>query len=153
MDFSKYNRANVLKNVEKLIEESEQYKKENRWLGYKQYYIREVCDELSIFDWWNDKLSLSQLKEMRSFLIQAGKYGYNGYVCFKVGATGCANGMWAHKVETTNGYSPDGEFFYRSFTPDYIRYDAELADGTWVSRKFDDRHDLKLKEVVEYIGA
>ncbi len=50
------------------------------------------------------------------------KLGYTGYVCFKVGASGYANGMWAHKTEMTDGYSPSGEAIYRSFTPDYTYY-------------------------------
>lgn len=110
--------------------------------------IRDVCDDLSIFDWWNDYLSVSQLKQMKSFLELAGKYGYNGYVCFKVGATGCANGMWAHKRESETGYSPDGECLYRSFTPEYISYDAQLEDGTWISEKLG-THNITLKMLKE----
>lgn len=56
---------------------------------------------------------------MEKFLKEAIKLGYKGYVCFKVGATGCANGMWAHKEESLDGYSPDGDFLYKSFTPAY----------------------------------
>lgn len=139
----KCNRLEVLENVEKRIKEAEEH---NARYPYwkKQFPMREVCDELSIFDWWVDDLSLSRLKQMKSFLELAGKYGYNGYVCFKVGATGCANGMWAHKQESTDGYSPDGECLYRSFTPAYVSYDAELADGKWLSEKLG-THDITLK--------
>ena len=128
-DFSKQNRAAVLEQVEQLMKESEQFKCEHPATGYKRYHMRDVCDRISIFDWWNDTLSYSQLKDMRSFLVWAGALGYDGYVCFKVGASGCANGMWACKKESENGYSPDGEFIYRSFTPEYLTYDAQFADG------------------------
>lgn len=97
--------------------------------GIKSYRIRDVYDELSIFDWWNERLSKTQLLDMQRFLREAIKLGYTGYVCFKVGATGCANGMWAHKQESENGYSPDGEFLYKSFTPDYNCWSVQAADG------------------------
>lgn len=112
-DYSKYNAEEVLKEVEKKIKEVEA-KNYNKYLR-----ITEVCNELSIFDWWNNKLSLTKLKDMRKFLKEAIKLGYTGYVCFKVGATGCANGMWAHTVETKDGYSPESDFLYKSFTPEY----------------------------------
>ena len=147
------NRFEVAENVAKLIKESEQYKKDHPYSGYKKYFIIGVCNELSIFDWCNDMLSLSQLKQMKSFLDTAEKLGYNGYVCFKVGASGCANGMWAHKQETETGYSPDGECLYRSFTPDYTCWDAKLADGEWAHSKMNDRMDLTLKDVKALIGA
>jgi hypothetical protein len=54
--------------------------------------------------------------------------GFRGYVCFKVGASYCANGMWCHKDVSTDGYSPDGDFIYRSFTPDYTEWDAMIND-------------------------
>lgn len=112
-DYSKYNAKEVLKVVEEKIKEVEA-KNYNKYLR-----ISEVCNELSIFDWWNNKLSLTKLKDMRKFLKEAIKLGYTGYVCFKVGATGCANGMWAHTTETTDGYSPESDFLYKSFTPEY----------------------------------
>lgn len=146
MDYSKYNRENVLANVEKLIKESEEYKAAHPYCGYIKYPMDDVCDDLSIFDWWVDYLSRDKLLQMRSFLKLAGSLGYNGYVCFKVGATGCSNGMWAHKAETTTGYSPDGECLYRSFTPAYISYDAELADGTWLHDKLG-THDITLEQL------
>lgn len=93
--------------------------------------MRSVCDDLSIFDWWTERLSIAQMKQMRTFLKAAIKLGYTGYVCFKVGASGCANGMWAHKDETTTGYSPDGDAIYRSFTPDYT-YWSFCKDGKWL---------------------
>ena len=84
---------------------------------------------------------------MRTFLKEAIKLGYKGYVCFKVGASGCANGMWAYKAETTNGYSPDGDAIYRSFTPDYT-YWSFCKDGKWFPE--DGEYDsLKTKKMLE----
>ena len=90
-----------------------------------------VYNELSIFDWWNDALSISNLEDMKAFLQIAIKLGYTGYACFKVGATGCANGMWVCKNESTTGYSPDGECIYRSFTPDYVNWSYCDKDNKW----------------------
>ena len=106
----------------------------------KRYRIDDVYDDLAIFDWWNDYLSKSQLKDMRKFLREAIKLGYTGYVCFKVGATGCANGMWAHKAETTTGYSPEGECLYKSFTPAYEYWQIKTADGEWLP-SYDGEYD------------
>lgn len=106
------NAKEVLLNVERMLEEIEHRPN-------KRYTIWGVCEELSIFDWWPDYLYKSNLEDMRKFLREAIKLGYEGYVCFKVGMTGCANGMWAHKAESTTGYSPDGEALYKSFTPAY----------------------------------
>lgn len=92
--------------------------------------MREVCDELSIFDWWTDRLSIAHMKQMRTFLKNAIKLGFTGYVCFKVGVSGCANGMWAYKTASTDGYSPDGDCLYRSFTPNHTYWNACL-DDTW----------------------
>lgn len=106
---SAYTAATILENVEHHIAELE-----NR--AYVRFeYIHKVCNELSIFDWWNERLSVSQLKAMRMFLKNAIKLGYDGYVCFKVGAAGCASGMWAYKEDTKTGWSPDGPYVYRSF--------------------------------------
>lgn len=118
------NAAAVLKNVESMIIDIE-----NGMV--RKYRIYDICDELSIFDWWNDYLSKSQLKDMRKFLKEAIKLGYTGYVCFKVGATGCSNGMWAYKAESTTGHSPDGEALYKSFTPNYNYWQFSDADGNW----------------------
>lgn len=93
--------------------------------------MHQVCDDLSIFDWWPERLSITHMKQMRSFLKEAIKLGYTGYVCFKVGASGCANGMWAHKEPTTTGYSPDCDAIYRSFTPDYTYY-AVCINKKWL---------------------
>lgn len=163
------NNAEVMANLNKLIEklESEKDERVKRTIEEsKKYYswyrsdinrarrasvrIWDVCDELSIFDWWNDFISLSQLKQIRSFLKTAERLGYNGYVCFKVGAVGCANGMWASKKESLDGYSPDGECLYHSFVSNENNWDACLPNGDWVGR-IKNRWDLSFKEVLEEI--
>ena len=129
------NAEPVLAKVEEYIAELED--KKARWGYAPRKRIWDVCNELSIFDWWRDELSLTQLKTMRSFLKEAIKLGYTGYVCFKVGATGCANGMWANTEPTTDGYSPKGcAFIYRSFTPDYVNWDAFDKDGNRLCNTF-----------------
>lgn len=143
----------VLTKVESLIKELKEV--QGSWeKGYdhRDRYIRTswknnryafrmdaVYDDLSIFDWWNDTLSIHQLEDMKKFLKEAIKLGYDGYVCFKVGATGCANGMWAHKELSTTGYSPDGACIYKSFTPDYNYWSITL-DGTKWFPESNDNH-------------
>ena len=127
-EYKKYNAQTVLLAVEKWIRIVEMRERNYAWSKwcYRHYgriTMRECCNDLSIFDWWTDYITIGKLKEMRTFLREAIKLGYNGYVCFKVGASGCANGMWAHKNPTTDWYSPKGEFLYRSFTPDYTYWD------------------------------
>ena len=119
----KYNAKKVLERLEAMIER-----------GCSRE-IRQVYDDLSIFDWWPERLTITHMKQMRTFLREAIKLGYDGYVCFKVGASGCANGMWAHKeegkVEGQSVYSPDGDAIYRSFTPDYT-YWSFKKDDKWM---------------------
>ena len=116
---NEYNAEPVLERLEKMIE-----------AGWSRR-IDVVYDDLSIFDWWSEKLTITHMKQMRTFLKEAIKLGYTGYVCFKVGAHGCANGMWAHKEETKDGYSPKGDFIYRSFTPDYTNWQAKINDKNY----------------------
>ena len=119
-------------NAEQVLASVEKYIKNYEY----PISIYRVCDELSIFDWWVDNLSRSKLKDMRRFLREAIKLGYTGYVCFKVGAKYCANGMWAHKKsKTEDGYSPDGAFLYKSFTPDYNYWDIQDDDGKFITHK------------------
>lgn len=127
-EYKKYNAQAVLLAVEKWIHIVEM-RERNYWSkwSYRHYgriKMRECCNDLSIFDWWTDYITIGKLKDMRTFLREAIKLGYTGYVCFKVGASGCANGMWAHKEPTVDGYSPKGRFLYRSFTPDYTYWDV-----------------------------
>lgn len=113
-DFTKYNAKQVLEKLEWYI---------NSGISRDMY---QVCEPLSIFDWWVDNLSVSKMKQMRTFLKNAIKLGFDGYVCFKVGAKCCSNGMWAHKKTSQDGYSPDGDYIYRSFSPDYTCYSGEI---------------------------
>lgn len=122
--YSIFNAENVLAKVEEHIDNiGRQYR--------NRYEISDVCKDLSIFDWWNDFLSLTQLKAMRAFLKTAIRLGYTGYVCFKVGASGCASGMWAYKAESETGYSPDGACVYRSFYSSKNYYDFCDDGGNW----------------------
>ena len=118
--------AQVLKRVEERI----------AWFEFhsiRRLRIEDCYNEFSIFDWWSQYLTKSKLQEMRQFLKEAIKLGYEGYVCFKVGATGCANGMWAHtELETDGGYSPNNcPVLFRSFTPAYCYWDVTDKDGNW----------------------
>ena len=118
--YAQFNAAAVLEKVEARIAEN------------RTFLMDEVFEELSIFDWWRDTLSKSQLQEMRQFLKEAIKLGYTGYVCFKVGATGCSNGMWAERYETTTGHSSTlAPTLYRSFTPAYRYWDVTDRYGHW----------------------
>lgn len=116
--YNEYNAEPVLERLERMIER-----------GCSRN-IRDVYDDLSIFDWWPERLTITHMKQMRTFLKEAIKLGYTGYVCFKVGASGCANGMWACVNPTTDGYSPKGDTLYRSFTPDYTYYSFQ-KNGKW----------------------
>jgi hypothetical protein len=117
--YSEYNAQPVLERLEAMIER-----------GCSRE-IRQVYDDLSIFDWWPERLTITHMKQMRTFLKEAIKLGYTGYVCFKVGAHGCANGMWACVNPTTDGHSPKGDTIYRSFTPDYTYWSFQ-KDGEWL---------------------
>lgn len=135
-DYTKYNAKRILTITKFYIRNLEQRNEQRKsWERRPALRIKDVCDNLSIFDWWNDNLSLTQLKDMKKFLEEAIKLGFDGYVCFKVGATGCANGMWAYKELSTTGFSPDGEFIYKSFTPAYNYWDIKLADGVYLTEK------------------
>lgn len=149
------NAQEALFEVEAKIEHLERWQDEykNGYTWQKPRFkitfkITEVYKELSIFDWWNEYLSMTQLKDMRKFLKEAIKLGYTGYVCFKVGATGCANGMWAHKAESETGYSPEGECLYKSFSPDYNYWQVKTAEGEWIPKngEFDSIKTVKQLE-------
>lgn len=124
----------------------------NKTWGLKRLYIRDVCEELSIFDWWNETMSLTQLKQMKKFLETAIKMGFTGYACFKVGAKYCSHGMWAYTAESTDGYSPkEGAVLFHSFRSGENYWDAQNEDGTWMHEGLD-RHEFTIKEVKEFLG-
>ena len=120
----------ILATVNEMIDKAELHKE--RTGKPMRYPIEKVCRELGIFDWWNDNLSVSQLKQMRMFLENAINRGFDGYAGFKVGAKNCANGMWATKKKSADGYTPDGETLYRSFTPDYTRWEISFDGEHWI---------------------
>ena len=155
-DLKKYNAEAVLKEVNILIDEySTKAKKSWSYGKVLGYEMDEVYDRLSIFDWWVDYLSLTKLKDMKKFLETAISLGYKGYVCFKVGAKYCANGMWAHKEESTDGYSPNGDFIYKSFTPSYNYWQVQKNDIIYPDN--DNYNTIKtikeFKELVKKVGA
>lgn len=140
--YTEYNAQNVLNKLEHYIAQ-----------GFARN-MHEVCDDLSIFDWWTDRLSVAKMKQMRTFLKNAIKNGYTGYVCFKVGASGCANGMWAHKEMTTDGYSPKCDVIYRSFSPDYICWSVKIGDQWFPDNRTDGYDSCKtIKQLEELIKA
>lgn len=109
-----------------------------------KYMISKVYKDLSIFDWWNESLSISQLKQMRKFLEVAIELGFTGYVCFKVGAKYCSHGMWAHTEESVDGYSPvHGGCLFHSFRNGDNYYDVcpDYEAGGWTNQ------ELSLKDV------
>lgn len=139
-NYSNYNAAPVLNRLEQLIDR-----------GFSRRIV-DIYDDLSIFNWWPEKLTINHMKQMRTFLREAIKLGYTGYVCFKVGASGCANGMWAHKKESTTGYSPDGDCLYRSFTPDYTYWQFRKNDKWFPETEHYD--DLKkAKDLEAYLAT
>ena len=136
-DYSKSVPANVIANIDKMLDSS--------YPGAR-WRIDSVYDDLAIFDWWPEYLSISKLKQMKAFLQQAIKLGFDKYCCFKVGASGCANGMWASDAPTTDGYSPSNcKTIYHSFTPDYSYWDVDLGTG------FTDQQFKTIGEVRNYI--
>lgn len=118
--------------------------------GY-MFKIRAVCSELSIFDWWKENLSMSQLKQMKNFVETAISLGFNGYVCFKVGSVGCSNGMWAYTEKSTDGFSPNkGDILYHNFVSGE-NYWSVAIDGDWKCITSEDRYKFTLAEVKERI--
>lgn len=138
----------ILNNVRDYLDFSEAYRK--KYNHPKRWYIREVCNDFGIFDWWNDYLSVSQLKQMEKFLQTAIDMGFGGYACFKVGAKYCSNGMWAYDEPGTNSGSPkDGEALYHSFVSGENYWDYRDENGAWMAQKeeSDGRYRFTLKEV------
>lgn len=153
------NAKECLNNVEKLIKDlawaNSTYSNIDyvtmTWRGTRKVFkIGAIYRDLNIFDWWEEELSLSQLAAMRAFLKQAIKLGFTGYVCFKVGAAGCSHGMWAHKNESTNGYSPEGDVLFHSFRSGENYFDMQL-NGVWMHEKYATKEnpypDFKLADI------
>ena len=147
-----YNAKEVLEHVENKIAYLERMKN-YYYKGYRpRLHIRDVYRDLNIFDWWCEYLSISQLKDMRANLKTAIKMGYDGYACFKVGVSGCTNGMWFHKENSTNGYSPDGDFICHSFTPAYNTWDGFINGKYLVDTHEKENYTLKdLKRFIEKV--
>lgn len=142
------NANEVLINVNTMIREGEIFKTTRNYA--KKWRISDVCEQLSIFDWWNEYLSMTQLKQMRNFLTIAIDLGFDGYVCFKVGAAGCSHGMWAHKEESTDGYSPrTGACLFHSFRSGDNYWDLRREDGNWIHT--DDKYEFTLNEIKTYL--
>lgn len=148
------NAQEVLNNVDAMLNVAEFFKERHGCA--KKWKISEVCDRLSIFDWWNEMLSVSQLKQMREFLQTAIKLGFDGYVCFRVGAKYCSHGMWAHTEGSKDGYSPDkGSVLFHSFRSGDNYWDCK-TDAGWMNELADEykgRYEFTLKEVKEFLGA
>ena len=143
------NANECLNNVNELIAKME--KNENwryGWNSRRQVRIADVCDDLGIFDWWNEYLSMNQLKKMKKFLERSIALGFDKYVCFKVGAKGCSHWMWAHKDESTDGYSPDGDCIFHSFRSGENYWDAKL-NGEWAHK---DMNYKELKAMVQEVA-
>ena len=149
------NAQEVLTNIDKMLADAEEYTKEysTEWRkARKKWRIREVYNDLGIFDWWDEYLSVSQLKSMKTFIQQGMKRGFCGYVCFKVGVKHCAHGMWISKKESTDGYSPDGACLYHSFRSCDNYWDMELDNGKWMHELYPDKEDFTLKEIDEQLA-
>lgn len=71
-----------------------------------------LVEVINLFDWWEDEMSLKDLKEVKLFLEEAIKLGYTGHVCFKYSTFEGANGMWAHKEEKEIRH----DFLYKTFS-------------------------------------
>lgn len=155
------NAQSVLERVEEYISEAEKGTASVRvWCGlrgyrnkvrYPKFKIDDLYNDLSIFDWWVEELSVSKLKQMRDFLKTAIKLGYAGYVCFNVGVPGCSHGMWAYKEESKDGDSPDGAVLHHSFRTGDNYWDVRNDNGDWLGN--DKRWKFSLKEVKAFIGA
>lgn len=143
----KHNAKQVLIEVEKYIEQLEKEENPNN----RKLYIDDVCDELSIFDWWKDWLTISNLKDMKRFLKQSIKLGFKGYVFFKVGIKGCTNGMWAQKKESITGLSPDGPYLYKTFVDGSDYWLISLDGENYLRGKDNDISIDTIKEVKQII--
>lgn len=150
--------SSVYDKLTELIEKDDNFFK--RMNKHLKYPIRDEYDpitetsniykDLSIFDWWKDNLTRTDLNHMLDFCSLAMVLGFNGYVCFKVGASGCASGMWAHKEKSEDGFSPNGDFIYRSFTPDETYYSIKDSDIIYPRDKYNAWEKTDLIKYVEH---
>lgn len=141
----------ILANIEEVLADMEAEKAEWPALRVRRYTYR-VAKDLSIFDWFQDELSIAQVKQMRSFVKSAISAGYRGYVCFKVGSVGTSSGMWAYTVPTTTGYSPDGPCLYRSFQSRLNWWDAFDGSGWLTTRTGKTRGEfVRFTDIKKYL--
>lgn len=82
----------------------------------EDFTIEFAYEPLNIFDWFRDTLTRKDINDMIEFLQNAIELGYTGYVCFKVGDSDTASGMWARKPNN------EGCFLYHTFSPDCDYY-------------------------------
>lgn len=150
----------ILEHIDLLLEAAKEYDERNKantssspryyWESKRKEHLkwktRDIWHALNIFDWWKDYVSVSDLKQMKSFLQTAIAHGYTGYACFKMGVPSCAHGMWANVNESTDGYSPDGAFLYHSFRSgdNYYcifngSYDPEVKDESGSAKEMSKR--------------
>lgn len=142
------NAREVLANVEEYIDLIEI----NRG---KKLKLRAIYSDLSIFDWWNDTLCMTQLILMANFLNEAIKLGFDKYVCFKVGASGCSHGMWActdEGITDERGYthSPDtGKVLFHSFRNGDNYYAYSLDGGKTYYPNLNEEYGIRTDKELE----
>lgn len=98
-------------------------------IGASKVRIANVCDKLSIGDWFKTDLLKTNLEEMKKFLLEAESLGFDGHCEFCVGTKDSRNGMWAFKCESTDpyGYAPTGDYIYKSFSPAQNYWDIVIG--------------------------
>ena len=132
-----HNAETVLNNVNYMIDNFDSLKR-FRWSKGLDMYT--VSDDLNIFDWWVDTLSMTRLKRMRSFLNTAIKLGFSGYVCFNVGVDGCSHGMWAHVDDE------ESDCLFHDFNTTGNDWDM-CINGVWLHDKYNGKLDFKLADI------
>lgn len=147
-NYSMYNAEHIRdllkKHIEEMTERKEKFSCRGRWYSYTYrptIRIDDVYKELSIFDWWKHELSLQNVKDMYNFVNKAIKLGFKGYVCFKVGATGCAR--IAEEFCNSNFNNPNRDLY--TCLTEYLeyyesRYDKTLTDNILDMELVDNYH-------------
>ena len=142
----------VLRNLEWILKEMDGLAPSRgrgrivRKCGRPAVRTEKVWEELGIFDWWDDGLTKSQLREMERFLKRAIKLGYTGLVRFVLGAKGCSHGMWAYKIETSSEWSQESECLFHSFRNGDNYYSVKLKEG-WLLNAAGTPAELNLKQL------